>query len=46
MKIGSNYVNSLVEESILRNIIFERDFENRDSLELLSYYNITEILLK
>ena len=44
MKIGSNFVNSLIDESILRNIIFERDFENRDSLELLSYYNITEIM--
>ncbi|CAI2366954.1 unnamed protein product [Moneuplotes crassus] len=43
-RIGSNFIREISDEERLRALVFERDFENRDSLELLSRYNITDIL--
>jgi hypothetical protein len=43
-KIASNFISKMTSEEKLRGIIFEKDFENRDSLELISHYNISEIM--
>mmetsp|Transcript_8018 Transcript_8018/g.7094 ORF Transcript_8018/g.7094 Transcript_8018/m.7094 type:complete len:848 (+) Transcript_8018:309-2852(+) len=42
--VGSNFVSGISDEEKLRSIVFEKDFEYRDSLELLSTYDITSIM--
>jgi hypothetical protein len=42
--VGSNFISGLTDEEKLRATVFEKDFEFRDSLELISNYNITEIM--
>ena len=43
-KIASNFIQNIDDESTLRALVFEKDFENRDSLDLLSLYNIVDIM--
>ena len=43
-RVGSNFISGIKDEEKLRSIIFERDFGYRDSLELLSQYDITDIM--
>ena len=42
--VASNFIENVKDEERLRSIVFEKDFENRDSLELISHYDITEIM--
>jgi len=42
--IGTNFISKTKDEEKLRSIIFEKDFENRDSLELISSFNIIDIM--
>ena len=44
IRVGSNYVETISDEEQLRALVFDRDLENRDSLALLSKYNITGIM--
>ena len=43
-KVWSNVVSSITDEEELRSIVFEKDFEYRGSLNLLSQYDITAIM--
>ena len=43
-KLAANYIENIDDEFELRALVFEKDYENRDSLELLSTYNIVEIM--
>ena len=42
--ITSVYIQDIEDEMQLRALAFEKDFENRDSLDLLSQYNINKIM--
>ena len=44
VKIVSKYIESIEDEDKLRAIVFEKDYENRDSLDLISKHEITEIM--
>lgn len=44
VQVGSYFVSEMQDEARLRYIVFEKDFDNRDSLELISSYNITSIM--
>ena len=43
-KIAWEYIESIDDEFQLRALVFERDYEGRDSLDLLSIHNITGIM--
>ena len=43
-KLAANYIENINDEFELRALVFEKDYENRDSLELLSSYNIVDIM--
>jgi hypothetical protein len=40
----STYIEEIEDEDQLRALIFEKDYDNRDSLDLISKYNINEIM--
>ena len=42
--VTGSFIEKIEDENILRSLVFEKDFENRDSLDLLSHYNIVEIM--
>ena len=42
--IAGEFIQAIDDEDKLRNIVFEKDFEGRDSLHILSQYEITEIM--
>ena len=44
VKVTSAYIESIQNEAKLRELVFEKDFENRDSLEIVSTYNIIGII--
>ena len=43
-KIASNFIQNIDDEFTLRTLVFEKDFDHRDSLDLLSIYNIVDIM--
>ena len=43
-EVASNFIAETNDEEKLRALIFEKDFENRDSLGLVSAFNITDIM--
>jgi len=43
-EVASNFIAETNDEEKLRALIFEKDFENRDSLSLVSAFNITDIM--
>lgn len=43
-KVTAIYIENINDEFELRALVFEKDYENRDSLDLLSMYNISEIM--
>ena len=43
-KVAGNFIERIDDEFTLRALVFEKDFENRDSLDLLSFYNIVDIM--
>ena len=43
-KVAANYIESIQDEYILRVLIFENDFDNKDSLDLLSLYKIINLM--
>lgn len=42
--VGSHFISEMQEEEKIRALVFEKDFENRDALELISHYDITSIM--
>jgi hypothetical protein len=42
--VGSHFISGITDEEKLRATVFEKDFEFRDALELISHYDITEIM--
>jgi hypothetical protein len=38
------YIEDIEDEVHLRSLVFEKDYENRDSLDLLSKYGIIQIM--
>ena len=42
--IAAMFIESIEDEYSLRALVFEKDFDNRDSLNLLSLYNIVDIM--
>jgi hypothetical protein len=43
-EITGSFVQAIDDEEMLRKLVFENDFEGRDSLVLISYYEIDEIM--
>lgn len=43
-KIGQTFIADNTDEEKLKLIIFEKDFDFRDSLDLISHYNIAELM--
>jgi hypothetical protein len=43
-EVTARYVENIEDEFQLRALVFEKDFENRDSLDLMSMYNIIPIM--
>lgn len=44
VKISATYIESITNETELRSVVFEKDLENRDVLDLVSLNNIIEIM--
>jgi uncharacterized protein YbgA (DUF1722 family) len=44
IQIASSYIEAIEDEDQLRAIVFEKDFEHRDSLTLLSMYDVVQIM--
>ena len=44
VRIASAFVETMTDEEQLRALVFDKDLEGRDSLTLLSKYNITGIM--
>ena len=42
--VAADYINNIDDEFELRALVFEKDYENRDSLDLLSTYNISKVM--
>ena len=43
-KFAGIFIEKIDDDETLRSLVFEKDFESRDSLDLLSYYNIVDIM--
>ena len=43
-KVAAKYIENIEDERTLKALVFEKDFENRDSLYLLSLYNIVSVM--
>ena len=44
IKSTASFIEDIEDEFQLRELVFEKDYENRDSLDLLSKYNIVDIM--
>ena len=44
INIASKYIEAIEDEAEIHSLCFEKDYENRDSLELVSKYNIFQIM--
>ena len=44
IKTTASFIENIEDEFQLRELVFEKDYENRDSLDLLSKYNIVDIM--
>ena len=43
-EVTSKFVSKLEDNVQLRSIVFQKDFENRDSLDLISKYNLIDLM--